>query len=332
MQKLVDRTGDPGIPTLAAVLDPTELAKQLSQLSFPHWRWESSQGIQLRVLRWKKASRCTFEIALSTASGSQELIGKVYAEDRADVYQTMQEIRRAGFGSKEEFAIPQPIAFLPPLRLLLYEKAPGIRAKDLIRSPNESDRVLAAERCARWLARFHTIGPRLGRVFLLDEHLIALEGCSRRLTDLGWPFADKAGRLFEELKSTASELGRVEMCAGHGMYTAGQVLLDGDRTVTIDWDGYDVTDPSRDVARFIVALQRLALKYHGSLHALDGVGEVFLKTYISAGRSDVRRRLPFHKAAICMERADHDVDRQSRGSHERAEMMLDEGLRVLGVD
>src|SRR5213594_4490156 len=76
LQKLIDRAGDPAIPTLAAVLDPTELAKQLSQLSFPQWQWESSQGIQLRVLRWKKASRCTFEIALNTASGSQELIGK----------------------------------------------------------------------------------------------------------------------------------------------------------------------------------------------------------------------------------------------------------------
>ena len=332
MAKLVDRAGDPGIPTLAAVLDPAELTKQLSLLSFSEWQWESSQGIQLRVLRWKKASRCTFEIALNTANGSQELIGKVYAEDRADVYQTMQEIRRAGFDSEAEFAIPRPVSFLAPLRLLLYEKVPGTKAKDLVLSPNESDRILAAERCARWLARFHTIGPRLGRVFHLNDHLIALEGYWRRLADLGRPFADKAGRLFEELKTTASGLGSIEMCPGHGMYTAGQVLLAGDRTVTIDWDGYDVTDPSRDVARFIVALQRLALKKLGSIHDLDVVGEVFLKTYISAGRPDVSGRLPFQKAAICLERAEHDVDKQARGWRERAQVMLDEGLRVLGLD
>ena len=332
MPKLVDRAGDPAIPTLAAVLDPTELAKQLSQLSILQWQLESSQGIQLRVLRWKKASRCTFEIALNTANGSQELIGKVYAEDHADVYQAMQEIRRAGFDSEAEFAIPRPVSFLAPLRLLLYEKVPGTKAKDLVLSPNESDRILAAERCARWLARFHTIGPRLGRVFHLNDHLIALEGYWRRLADLGRPFADKAGRLFEELKTTASGLGSIEMCPGHGMYTADQVLLAGDRTVTIDWDGYDVTDPSRDVARFIVALQRLALKKLGSIHDLDVVGEVFLKTYISAGRPDVSGRLPFQKAAICLERAEHDVDKQARGWRERAQVMLDEGLRVLGLD
>ena len=332
MAKLVDRAGDPGIPTLAAVLDHAELTKQLRLLSFSEWQWESSQGIQLRVLRWKKASRCTFEIALNTANGSQELIGKVYAEDRSDVYQTMQEIRRAGFGSEEEFAIPRPVAFLAPLRLLLYEKAPGIRAKDFILSPKDSDRVLAAERCARWLARFHTIGPRLGRIFHLDEHLIALEGCWRRLGDLGRPFADKASRLFEQLKTTALGLGSIQICAGHGSYNHAQIILTKDRTITFDWDSYAVADPCRDVARFIVDLQRLALKKLGSIHALDGVGEVFLKTYISAGRSDVSRRLPFQKAAICLERAERDVDKQARGWRERAEVMLDEGLRVLELD
>ena len=328
--KLVDRLGDPSIPTLATVLDPAELAKQLSQLSIPQWQWDASQGIQLRVIQWKKASRCTFEIALRTASGSQELIGKVYAEDRSDVYQTIREIRRAGFDSEAEFAIPRPVAFLAPLRLLLYEKAPGVRAKDFILSPKESDRSLAAERCARWLVRFHAIGPRLGRVFLLDDHLIALERCRRRLADLGRPVADKAGRLFEELKITASGLGSVELRPGHGVYTASQVILVGDRTVTIDWDTYCVADPCRDVARFVIELQRLALKKLGSIHALEGAAEVFLKTYIGAGGPAVSTRLPFQKAATCLERADHDVDKQDRGWRERAEVMLDEGLRVLG--
>src|SRR5438132_8032968 len=179
MPQLLDRTGDPTIPTLAAVLDPTELAKQLSLPSFSQWGWNTSQVVRPRVLRWKRGVQCTFEITLQTANGWHDLIGKVYAEDRADVYRAMQEIRQAGFGSEEEFAIPRPVAFLAPLRLLLYEKVPSTKAKDLILSPNESDRVLAAERCARWLARFHTIGPRLGMVFHLDQHLIALEGYGR---------------------------------------------------------------------------------------------------------------------------------------------------------
>src|SRR5438552_805854 len=120
--QLGDRAGDPDIPTLAAVLDPAELAKELSVVSFPQWQWDASREIRLRVLRWRKASRCTLEIALSTSSGPQELIGKVYAEDRSDVYRTMEQIRKAGFDSEDEFAIPRPVAFLASMRLLLYEK------------------------------------------------------------------------------------------------------------------------------------------------------------------------------------------------------------------
>src|SRR5213593_4040112 len=307
MEKLVDRTGDPAIPTLAAVLDPAELAKELSLLSLPYWRWDASQEIQLRVLRWKRASRCTFEIVVRTASGPQELIGKVYAEDRSDVYQTMQEIMRAGFGSEEEFSIPRPVAYLAPLRLLLYAKVPGTRAKSFILSPNESDRVLAAERCARWLARFQALAPRLGPVFHLHDYLLSLEGWWRRLGDIDRLVAAKAGRLFDHLKTTALELGRIEMCAAHGTYTAGQVLLAEDRTVTFDWDTYHVADPFRDVARFLVELQRLGWKYLGSHHALDGIAEVFLNTYMAIAHSDMTRHLPVHQAAIFLERAKHDV-------------------------
>src|SRR5205823_6698244 len=98
--------------------------------------------------------RCTFEITLGTTSGCYSLIGKVYADDRSDVYHTMVDIRRVGFGPEAEFAIPRPVAFLAPLHLLLCEKVTGTRATELIVDPNEGNRVLAAERCARWLARF----------------------------------------------------------------------------------------------------------------------------------------------------------------------------------
>ena len=170
---------------------------------------------------------------------------------------------------------------------------------------------------------------RSGRVFHLNDHLISLEKAWRGLADLGWPFADKASRLLEQLNTTAPGLNGIEMCAGHGTYTPGQVLLAEGRTVTIDWDTYNMADPSYDVARFLLELKRMGLKYFGTIHALDPAAEAFLKTYLATGRSDVTTHLAFQKAAICLERTKHDVDKQARGWHERAEAMLDEGLRIL---
>jgi len=51
-----------------------------------------------------------------------------------------------------------------------------------------------------------------------------------------------------------------ERCAGHGSYNCNQIILTEERTITFDWDSYDVADPGRGVARFLVALQRLAFK------------------------------------------------------------------------
>lgn len=322
MGKLLEIPSDPGIATIAAVLDPAELARQLRLLL----GWDTSQGVQLRVLRWKKANRCTFEIALGAAGVCQELIGKVYAEDRSDVYRVMEEIRQAGFGDEEEFAIPRPVAFLPSLRLLLYEKASGTKVRAMIVKSSAADQARAAERCAQWLARFHDRAPRSGLVVHLNDQLMASERAARGVHDLGEPFADQAGRLFEQLATTAQGLGSFEMCAGHGMYTPGQVLLADARTVTIDWDTYQVADPSHDVARFLVSLKRLGLKCFGSFHALDAPAEIFLQTYVATRGPEITRRLPFQVAAICLERASRDIEKQAP---EKAEAMLNEGLRVL---
>jgi aminoglycoside phosphotransferase (APT) family kinase protein len=325
--KLMDPLVDPEIPTLAAVLDPAELAGQLNVL-LP---WDTSLGIRVRVLRWKRASRCTFELAVNTPRGWEELIGKVYAEDRSDVYRTMEDLRQAGFDSEAEFATPRAIAFLTPLRLLLCEKAPGTRARKLIVDSARSEGVRAAERCAHWLARFHERGPRSGRVVRLDDQLRSLEDARRDLVSSGGRLADKASRLFERLAVAPGSwgLGDGEPCAAHGTYTPGQVLLSEGRTVTIDWDTYAVADPAFDVARFLVELKRMSLKYFGSTRAFDAAGNGFLETYVATGRSDVSRRLPFQQAAICLDRAKQDLEKQALGSWEKAEAMLNEGLRVL---
>ena len=333
MSKLVDSTSDPAIPTLAAVLDPAELLKQLSMCEAPRRQWDLSQGVRVIVLKWKRASRCTFEIALKNASGWEEkLIGKVYAEDRIDIYQTMEELQQAGFGSEQEFGIPCPIAFIAPLRLLLYEKVPGTRARTLIVGPSGTESVNAVERCARWLAHFQAEAPRRGSMFRAQDYLRGLEEWFLDSGKSELPFADKAKNLTEQLNAAARHLEGTEMCAGHGTYTCGQVLLTGRRTVTIDWDTFNLTDPSHDVARFLVDLQRMALKYFGSLNALDQAAEVFLKTYANAAGSYDATSLAFYRAAICLERARSDVNKQNPGWRARAEMMLDEGLGLLQRD
>jgi hypothetical protein len=166
---LAEPIDDAGIPTLAAVLDPVELRKSLAPV-LPA-EWGETGDVRVKVLKHHRGKRCTVEIGLETTHGFRELIGKVYSKDRSYVYDFMDSLRRRNFDGEDEFSIPRPFAFLKPLRLLLQEKVQGPRAQEVFLTAGDRERGAAAERCARWLARFHALAPTTGPVFAFSDHM-----------------------------------------------------------------------------------------------------------------------------------------------------------------
>ena len=83
----------------------------------------------------------------------------------------MEGIRETGFGPRDEFSIPQPVGYLPSLRLLLQEKVEGPVASEVFKNGDERSRAEGAERCALWLAQFHARAPKVGPVSLPQDHL-----------------------------------------------------------------------------------------------------------------------------------------------------------------
>jgi hypothetical protein len=329
--ELTQTLADPEMPTLQAALDPAELDEHLKRvLPAP---WGEVRDIGIKVLQHRRARRCTVDITLQTTTGEHELIGKVYAEDRSDVYQAMKQISQSGFGPGAEFSIPQPLAYLPELHLLLQEKVHGQSAREIFSNGSEHKRVLAAERCARWLARFHALAPRSGLVFALTPELLEhwMSGLAKWTAPHNGQLIDKAVSLVERLKIAALKLDNAELCACHGAYCYQQIILTEGRMVTFDWDGFCVANPGLDIARFIILLQQLALKSKGSINALDEAIEAFFKTYIVLSRFEVARYVPIYKAAHCLRRAKKHLKSESKDI-EKAEAMLDEGLRALEED
>ena len=318
---------DPGLPTLPEVFDPATIAEQLAWVLPADWG--SVQDVQLRIVKHHPGSRCTFEIAVRTARGERSLIGKVYASDRSDVYRAMEAIRRSGFGPQHAFSIPEPLAYVPELQLLLQEKVEGPRAKLIFLTADEAGRAEASARAARWLARFHAIAPRSGRVEDRGERRDAVERWSQRIGKMGESVASRARPLGRRLAGIAASMRAGDVCAGHGSYDCHQIILADGRTVTFDWDSHDVADPCRDVARFVVALQRIALKYAGAIGALDGAVEVFLSTYETLSPFDVSANLAWYRALTCLQLAKYEINRPVCTFPEGIEALVGEGWRVL---
>ena len=318
---------DREIPTLPRVLDSVELSKHLE--SILPWAWGALQGLQIQVLRHHRGKRCTVEIDILTTTGWRQLIGKIYADDRSDVYETMEALKQAGFCPEAEFSIPQPLAYLPTLHLLLYEKVQGLRADNVFLIGNEHERKKVAERCAQWLARFQAVAHHPGRTLSLTDHLIFLERWSRRIARGGEPLANKAKRLFEQLALAASAHDSSETCLSHGDFSTRNVIFVKDRTVVYDWDGCKLANPCRDVAGFMVDLSWLGLRELGSVHALNATAETFLKTYSANSQPEVMTHLQFYRAARCLKIAENIFRKEHPHWHENVEAILDEGICAL---
>ena len=260
-----------------------------------------------------------------------EAIGKVYAEDRPDVFEIMTAIRRSGFDEKSEYTIPKPLAYVPAMRLLLVEKVQGVYAKDLFLKGDEHQRAHAAIRSAQWLARFHALPLTAARVMGPGELLSRSAKRSEQIAEKCPALAEKAQRLFKEIEEVSKNLVDAPMTLSHGDFLPGHVLFRGNQVVAIDLDSFVLSDPSRDVARFILfGLQRIAAKRLGSIHALDRAAAQFLETYLALGRSNIAKNLPFYAAALRMQRAKRYIFKQVHRWQEKADALLDERYGTLG--
>ena len=326
----VPRTRDPEIGTLPLVFDPEGLSKEIGRLRLYAELGELPKVVGIHEMRRNFKPHCTCEIILDTGNGCRRLIGKVYATDRQDVYEYMETLEQAGFHPGAEFSIPHPVAYVPSLRLLLQERVEGTSAQDIFKRGDRRHCAEAAERCARWLARFHATAPPTGRVSGVEKFIRSAERKCRLISEGGGPLAAKCEEVLGRLKAAAPSPGAVSICAGHGDFCDLQIIFAQGRTVVVDWDDHDLADPARDIAHFIVSLERLAGKNFRSLRALDDTAEMFRRTYMaSGGHPSAMVNLPFYKAVFWLKGRKNAIQTKAPGWRKSAELMLDESLRSL---
>jgi len=315
------------IPRLAE-LDGSTLAEQIGGLPTSRWPWGTPREVRIQLLASHPEPHCTFEIGVRARDGWHRLIGKAYATDHHYVYQVMERLRYAGLGPEDEFSTPRAIAYLPSLRLLLQEKVEGTSAKDIFKLGDDRPCRSAADRCGRWLGRFQTLAPTSGRTSGIARFLTSAERKCRLLSEADRAWMVRTEQLLERLRAAAPFLDPGLACAGHGDFCEHQIILTEGRTVVFDWDLHDIAHPARDVAKFIVSLERLAMNGLGSVRALDTAAEVFLGAYLgSGGHPEVPAALPFYKAVFWLKGRTTAIRTKAVGWREQAEIMFSESLR-----
>ncbi|HVH15336.1 MAG TPA: aminoglycoside phosphotransferase family protein [Candidatus Angelobacter sp.] len=312
----------------AATLAKQEFRAELERL-FPTGRGQRTPDeIRFQMLRFHQ-NRCVFNVNMTSNNGWQSLIAKLFAVDRPDTFDVMNKIHQAGFGPTAQFAIPKPFAYISSLRILLEEKVEGKQVKSILLGDDQSEQIRAVRRCGEWLNRFHTTAPRFGnrvdpRAFL--EHV---REWADMISKFGEPLTAKCESLMKKLQDSVPNEGTFEYCPGHGSYIPSHVLLSDKRTVTIDFDELELVDPARDLAWFLIALERFELKYQRPSGFYERLAPPFLEAYLKEGNRDNERHLAFYKGAEYLHRARHDLYKRIPPAPEWAEKMLDQAITGL---
>jgi len=315
------------VSRFSRILANEEIREEVNAIFRSRWGGEPAE-IRIRAIR-VHGNRCTFEISGKTETGWRGVIGKLHTADRSDIFAAMKSIFQSGFGAEADFGVAEPLGYVRRFALLLEEKVEGVQAKEAFIIADVIERRAIAERCAEWLAKFHRFAPRAGAFHGPQELLVFPRHWTLQVKTLARGLDAKCETLLRKLEEAARERLNFEACAGHGSYIPSHVMLNGARTVIIDLDEHDLADPRRDLAWFVVSLERLGLKEFGSLRFYDDAIKRFLDAYTAKAGEEILEGLSFYRAMEYMHRARRDVYKRSPPDPERAETMLDEGLRTL---
>jgi len=325
---------DPGLPTLRRALD-RDLMRQVLGRVVPGTGGDRGVGrCAVDVVHHPREGRCVLRYRLSAgAGGPGELrhpvvFGKVYSDNSAGATASaLRTLRRglAGLPYRAGIVVPEPLAVVPSLRLVLTEAVPGrpllpelVKA---LRTPGEfspasdpemSSALRSAGRTAAAVHACSAVGAHVpvrdlaGEVAATERHITLLEPV--------WPEA--AARLRPAVTRalemtgghplpTASAGWPLAPVLAHGDFTPGQVLLDGSGGVgLVDVDTLCVAEPALDVGRFLAYLHVTGIRRSRSAWpALADMTALLLESYLAA-RVDARpsanaQRLFLERTAAC---------------------------------
>ena len=197
--------------------------------------WSSS----LRPLRWKPERR--FVAALESDQGHRAVV-KAYAG-------TLSAALRAAtaLGGRPSPRMPRRLGHSAASGIVVLEWLPG--------RPLDGELLVGGATLAgEALAQLHALPPLLLPLCTRDDELRRV---LQSVETVGWLVPDARGLALRIAQQIARRLPRVvRPVIAHGDFSADQVLVHEDRAALVDLDEAVLSDPLRDLGRFLATLTR----------------------------------------------------------------------------
>lgn len=322
--------GNDKLFTLKDARDPVRMRNALAAELPPGTVPGELTKIEIETLRRRK-QRCVLRYRVHSegeaGAHSQNWIGKIFKADAgAPVTDLMRLLWDAGFqrGAEDGVSIPEVVAYLPRLSLLLQEEIGGIPVKDHLMT-DQAEPALRA--MARALVKLHRSPVRVGPTYRIHDHLRRCHPRPNVLRERCPELRPAVDEILREAKRLEDAYAGFAPALVHGDFHMGQVHVGDGRTWLIDFDACCVADPAADVGNVLVFLKGKARK----IPSAPLLADAFQDEYFRAMPSEIGRRVPLYEAITHLRRACKRLRIEEDGWEKKARRFLDDSLESLAV-
>jgi aminoglycoside phosphotransferase (APT) family kinase protein len=199
-----------------------------------------------------------------------------------DAYEWLRKLWREGFGSHSNYRVPQPLGYIAEESMLVMRAVRGAAVSDLVVKGTREQAVKAVRVAARWLLRLHRshldgldVEPPCEQIEVLKTAAL--------LAKVAAQFPERAPYLIDmvhQLKELApSGSSPVKLTALHGEYRPAHVFIERDSVSVIDLDRIRLSDPAKDVSRFVHVLKKTCYESGGGTVRAHLLAREFIEEY-----------------------------------------------------
>ena len=192
-----------------------------------------------------------------------------------ELAETTNALVERGFTSDAAVRVPSLVTYVPDWEMLVTENVPGVPLADLESSALRDGVCMAA----RAIAALHRVELDPGRSHTVSDEISLLDGWVRLTGEVAYlPDAviERTSRAFERVARELASIEHAPTALVHRDFYEKQVIIDGDRTVLIDFDTLAHADPAIDLGNFVAHIRLARAK---GLDVPSGLEEDFLAAY-----------------------------------------------------
>ncbi len=289
---------DRKLPGLSRALDNSAMSALLSTALRRESRPVLLSQVRSELLKYVPGKRSVVAYHLSSPLAEwngRRIFGKLYRKERGQaLFQTLRALWQTAERQRSEFAMPEPLAYVAELGMVLQDAAPG-RALANLSHPDEL--FAAMQRAAKNLAALHGLPATVGAPKVFQDHLHKY--CH--------PGPETLAEAHPELKPLVHDLiammhadeslRTAESCPVHGDLNLAQIFITAQGAVFIDFDGFCRSHAALDVGNFLVNLNAHFGEHSGELR------HGFLEAYLAATPTHALSGLSTYQAFAYLRRA-----------------------------